>query len=122
MRKLAPLATLKQMLPKYISIVSKVFTSDAGKSMIYLHKLIFLSGLDLNVEAQNWDFLQILAEGSYASAQTRFPAGHNVFAADHLSTIRRSPEGRTQEMQVTRHHPPGVSIQTMDETSRAQPD
>ena len=64
--------------------------------MIRLHKLMFLSGLDLNVEAQNWRFLRISAEGSYASRQTRFLSGHDVFAADHLSTMCGCPSGRTQ--------------------------
>jgi hypothetical protein len=64
--------------------------------MIHLHKLMFLSGLDLNVEAQNWCFLRISAEGSHASRQTRFLAGHDVFAVDHLSTMRGCPSGRAQ--------------------------
>lgn len=42
--------------------------------MIRLHKLMFLSGLDLNVEAQTWRFLRISAEGSYASRQACFLA------------------------------------------------
>jgi hypothetical protein len=64
--------------------------------MIRLHKLMFLSGLDLNVEAQNWGFLRISAEGSHALRQTRFLAGHDVFAADHFSTMCGYPSGRTQ--------------------------
>ena len=57
---------------------------------------MFLSGLDLNVEAQNWRFLRISAEGSHASRQTRFLASHDVFAADHLSSMCSCPSGRTQ--------------------------
>src|SRR2546425_5095877 len=64
--------------------------------MIFLHKLMFLFGLDLNVEAQNWRFLRISAEGSYASRQARFLAAHDLFAVDHLSTLRGSPSRRTQ--------------------------
>ena len=48
---------------------------------------MFLSGLDLNVEVQNRSFLRISAKGSYASGQTRFLAGHDVFATDYLSTM-----------------------------------
>ena len=64
--------------------------------MICLHNLMFLSDLDLNVEAQNWCFLRISAEGSHASRQTRFLTGHDLFAVDHLSTMRGCPSRRTQ--------------------------
>lgn len=45
--------------------------------MICPHKLMFLSSLDLNGEAQNWRFLRASAEGSYASRQTHFLAAQS---------------------------------------------
>jgi hypothetical protein len=65
--------------------------------MIRFIKLMFLSGLDLKLEAQNWGFLRISAEGTHASRQTRFLAGHDIFSVDHLSTMRGCPLGRTQD-------------------------
>ncbi len=59
--------------------------------MIRLHKLMFLSGLDWNGEVQNWCLLRISPEGYYVSRQTRFLAGHSVFAFDQFSEMRCCP-------------------------------
>jgi hypothetical protein len=64
--------------------------------MICLYKLMFWFGLDLNVEAQNWRFLRISAEGSYASRQARFFAVHDLSAVDNLSALRGRSSWRTQ--------------------------
>ena len=64
--------------------------------MIYLHKLMNLFGLDLNVEAQNRCFLRISAQGSYASWQTRFFADHDLSTIDHVSPLRCDASEQTQ--------------------------
>ena len=64
--------------------------------MIRLYKLMFWFGLDLNVEAQNWRFLRISAEGSSASRQARFLAAHDLFAVDNLSALRGRSSWRIQ--------------------------
>ena len=64
--------------------------------MIFLHKLMFFSGLDLNVEAQNLGFLRISAEGPYASRQARVFADHDLPATDYFSSLRCCPSRRTQ--------------------------
>ena len=51
-------------------------------------KLVFTSGLDLNVEAQTLSLLRISAEGSHASRHARICAGHGPFAADEESGKR----------------------------------
>lgn len=56
--------------------------------MINLHKLMYLFGLDFNIEAQTGRFLRISAEGSYASRQTRFLAAHDLSATDYVSPWR----------------------------------
>src|SRR4029077_8863936 len=63
-------------------------------------KLVFTSGLDLNVEAQTLSLLRISAEGSHASRHARICAGHGPFAAFHIPPLRGSASRRSQSAGV----------------------
>jgi hypothetical protein len=64
--------------------------------MIRLSTLMFYSGLDLYVKAQNLGFLRIPARDPYASRQARFFAVHGAPANDHVPSPSCRASGLVQ--------------------------
>src|ERR1035438_1954766 len=64
--------------------------------MIEIRKRVFVSGVDLNVEAQTLGLLRTSAEGSHASRHARVCASYGPLAAFHVSPLRGCASRRSQ--------------------------
>jgi hypothetical protein len=73
-----------------------VFTSEPSKLMVDLPISAFHSGLDLNVECLNGDFVRFCTSDRLTSRQARVRSAHGASATEHLSPLCGSPSGRLQ--------------------------